>query len=68
MKKTDVLEFFGGVKATAHAMDYTTQAIQQWPDELSKGQEAKVAIQIVKQKGIKAARSAFPKSFLPDVG
>ena len=39
MKKEDVLNYFGGVTATARALRITHSAVSQWKDELS-GQTA----------------------------
>lgn len=42
MKKTEALEIFGGVKNTAAALQLTYQAVYAWPDELTRGLQAKV--------------------------
>jgi predicted nucleotidyltransferase len=35
MKKTEVLEYFGGVAKTARAMRLTAASVYRWPDELT---------------------------------
>lgn len=63
MHKQKVIDFFGSLNLTAEAMGITTQAVVAWPDELTKGGEARVAIVIVQSRGLSAAKRAFPKTF-----
>lgn len=35
MKKTDVIEYFGGASATARALRISRQALYKWPEELT---------------------------------
>jgi len=44
MKKKDVLEYFGGVKATATALGITSQAVSQWTERVPKESQKTIYI------------------------
>ena len=44
MKTSDVIEFFGGTRQAAEALDVSTQAIYAWGDEVPKSRQAHVEL------------------------
>lgn len=44
MKTADVVEFFGGARQTADALNVSTQAIYAWGDEIPKTRQAHVEL------------------------
>lgn len=44
MKTSDVIEFFGGVRQAADALDVSTQAIYAWGDDVPKQRQAHVEL------------------------
>lgn len=42
MKTSDVIEFFGGVRQAAEALDMSTQAVYAWGEEVPKTRQAHV--------------------------
>ena len=63
MEKSDVLEFFGGQKRTAFALDLTYQAIDRRGDTLSKRLSAQVILAGIQHRGINATRQQWPSLF-----
>lgn len=44
MKSKEVIEFFGGYKATAQALGLTFQAVYQWPEDVPNARCAHVEL------------------------
>lgn len=42
MKTQDVLDYFGGARATAEALGLSTSAVHQWTEEVPKTRQAHV--------------------------
>lgn len=63
VEKTEVVEFFGGCKDTAYALDLTTNAVYQWPDELGKRLIGQVIVAAIKSQGIDKTRRQWPEQF-----
>lgn len=61
MKKSEVLEFFGGAKRTAQALDITDSAVRMWSDDLSDGQASKVYVAAMREKGAQTAQRMWPE-------
>lgn len=44
MKTKEVLDYFGGVRATAGALGISSAAVYQWGDDVPKGRQAHVEL------------------------
>ena len=63
MQKTEVLEFFGGSKRAATALDVTDSAVRMWPDEIGSHLAARVIRAGIQRKGVTATRELWPTEF-----
>lgn len=63
MEKQIVVNFFGGWKETAQAMDLTYNACQAWSDPLPVRVAQRVIAVGIQVKGVEATKRTFPLMF-----
>ena len=63
MTKSEVLEFFGGSKRAAYALDVTDSAVRMWPETLGYKLAARVIVAGIQHRGVQETRQRFPDMF-----
>ncbi|QPI64443.1 Cro/CI family transcriptional regulator [Vreelandella venusta] len=44
MRKSDVIEYFGSVKAVANALELTSQAVSMWPETVPRNRQWQIDV------------------------
>lgn len=60
MRKSDVIEYFGSVKAVANALELTSQAVSMWPETVPRNRQWQ--IDVLTEGKLKAQRERPAKA------